>query len=71
MLNSSLQRLSHWKFSSISPSRAFFAFLEAFRQRHALRSLDNHLLDDLGLTRQDVAKELSKPLWGADTHWKQ
>ena len=42
--------------------RAFIA-LEVYRQRRALQRLDAHLLDDLGLTREDVAAESRKSLW--------
>lgn len=38
---------------------------ERGRQRAALRDLadDQHLLDDLGLTRQQVLDEADKPFW--------
>ncbi|MEM7023904.1 MAG: DUF1127 domain-containing protein [Pseudomonadota bacterium] len=33
------------------------------RQRRHLRSLNNHMLRDLGLTRADVLAESDKPFW--------
>lgn len=34
-----------------------------WRQRQHLARLDDRALSDLGLTRQDVARELSQPFW--------
>jgi len=34
-----------------------------YRQRQALAELDDHLLDDLGLSRTDVARECAKSWW--------
>ena len=36
---------------------------ERAAQRHALGRLDDRMLADLGLSRVDVAIELSKPFW--------
>jgi uncharacterized protein YjiS (DUF1127 family) len=36
---------------------------EIRRQRRALAQLENHLLDDIGLTRDDVERELSRSIW--------
>jgi uncharacterized protein YjiS (DUF1127 family) len=36
---------------------------ERARQRRQLRSLNDHMLRDLGLTRADVMAESSKPFW--------
>jgi len=46
-----LHELSHWS--------------ERSRLRAALRDLaeDQHLLDDLGLTRQEAIDEATKPFW--------
>ena len=46
-----LNKLPHWS--------------ERSRQRAALRDLadDQHLLDDLGLTRQQLMDEANKPFW--------
>lgn len=44
---------------------ALLRWNERGRQRAALRDLaeDLHLLDDLGLTRQQVIDEANKPFW--------
>jgi uncharacterized protein YjiS (DUF1127 family) len=34
----------------------------AHRQRHDLAHLDEHLLGDIGVTRADVERELTRPL---------
>ncbi len=36
---------------------------ERARQRQALRELDDRMLRDIGLTRSDVYREISKPFW--------
>lgn len=33
------------------------------RQRQALAELDQHLLDDVGLTREQARREAGKPFW--------
>jgi uncharacterized protein YjiS (DUF1127 family) len=33
------------------------------RQRHALAELDEHLLDDVGLSREQASREAAKPFW--------
>jgi len=34
-------------------------------ERQALAALEAHGLDDVGLTREDVAREIAKPFWRA------
>ena len=38
-------------------------WLELSRQRRALQALDDRTLKDIGLTRADVERELSKRFW--------
>lgn len=33
------------------------------RQRHALAELDEHLLNDVGLSREQARREAAKPFW--------
>ena len=40
-----------------------FEWQERARQRYHLESLDDHLLKDIGLSRADVSREVSKPFW--------
>lgn len=35
----------------------------SWRERQALEALDDRLLRDLGLTRDDVVQETAKPFW--------
>ena len=36
---------------------------ERWLQRQALRELDNRLLADIGLTREQAIEEANKPFW--------
>jgi len=38
---------------------------ERANQRHALAALEEPMLRDIGLTRSDVWREVSKPFWRA------
>jgi uncharacterized protein YjiS (DUF1127 family) len=50
--------------ASAAPVLAWLvACIERARQRRALSLLDDHLLRDIGLTRDDVADEIAKPFW--------
>jgi uncharacterized protein YjiS (DUF1127 family) len=53
--------------------RSFLALLLDWmavqRQRHRLAELPDHLLDDLGLTRDEARNEAAKPVWEAPDHW--
>lgn len=42
---------------------AISGMLSRRRQRRALLKLDDHLLDDIGLTRDQADKEARKPFW--------
>ena len=56
------QSLGH---SAIPRWRGWLGLWSRQRQRQALRDLaeDQHLLDDLGLTRQQALEEADKPFW--------
>jgi uncharacterized protein YjiS (DUF1127 family) len=45
--------------------RATYQARERSRQRRALARLSDGLLRDIGLTRHDVAREVTKPFWCA------
>ncbi|PTQ75496.1 DUF1127 domain-containing protein [Celeribacter persicus] len=47
----------------------FMAAREIARQRRALAALDDALLDDIGLTREEVRAESQRPVWDAPRHW--
>lgn len=42
---------------------ALIAWRDRFRQRRHLRRLDDRMLRDVGLTREDVRRETEKPPW--------
>lgn len=41
------------------------------RQRHALSGLDDHLLRDIGLTRNAAQSEAERPIWDAPATWRR
>ena len=40
-----------------------YGWRDRSRQRRTLMRLDDHLLHDIGLSRSDVEREVSKPFW--------
>lgn len=40
------------------------------RSRKGLMRLDDHLLRDIGVTREEAQAEASRPIWDAPLHWK-
>jgi uncharacterized protein YjiS (DUF1127 family) len=40
------------------------------RSRRGLRRLDDHLLRDIGLTRQEAEAEATRAVWDAPSHWR-
>ncbi|TPM35584.1 DUF1127 domain-containing protein [Mesorhizobium sp. B2-3-4] len=44
-------------------SRLLTRWHDRYRQRCDLREIDDHLLRDIGLTRQDVRRECAKSFW--------
>ncbi len=51
------------------PSRAR-GFAALTRSRRGLIHLDDHLLQDIGLTRSQALAEAERPVWDAPSHWK-
>lgn len=45
--------------------------MSLYRQRAALRRLDDHQLADLGLSRSEAEAEARRPLWDAPRHWME
>ncbi len=46
--------------------------LKAFsiwRERQTLRDLDDHILKDIGVTRDDADVETKRPVWDAPNRW--
>ena len=44
-------------------ARTVHGWIERSRQRRALRDLDDHLLDDIGLSRDEAMQECAKLFW--------
>ena len=40
------------------------------RSRRALARLDDHLLQDIGLTRHEAEAEAARSSWDAPLHWR-
>lgn len=45
--------------------RLLLFWQERYAQRQALAALEDHRLADIGLSREDVAREVAKPFWRA------
>lgn len=41
-----------------------------WRQRQALARMDDHMLQDLGLTRDEAQAESARPVWDVPAHWR-
>lgn len=56
------------------PTLSFLALLrlalDLKRARGRLARLDDHLLRDIGLTREDALAEARRPIWDVPTHWR-
>ena len=49
--------------------RRLWQLLGVARQRRALARLDDHALDDIGITRAQARAEAARPIWDAPAHW--
>lgn len=41
------------------------------RQRQRLARLDDHMLRDIGLTREQAQAEAAEPVWDVPAHWRR
>lgn len=46
------------------------AALALRRQRLRLRDLSDHMLDDIGIGRDDAEREAARPVWDVPRHWR-
>ncbi len=46
-------------------AQALWVWQSRADSRNALAKLDDHMLEDIGLTRADVMRETRKPFWAA------
>ncbi len=47
-----------------------YMFVELARERHTLAQMDDHLLRDIGMTRDDARREYRKPFWDVPAGWR-
>lgn len=43
--------------------------MSTWRQRQALKTLDAHMLNDIGKSYKSAKSESSKPIWNVPSHW--
>ncbi|MEM9969634.1 MAG: DUF1127 domain-containing protein [Pseudomonadota bacterium] len=51
-------------------ARFIFSILRLGKSRQDLRKLDDHLLRDLGITREEAKKEADRPIWDVPANWR-
>ncbi len=49
---------------------AFFSLLSLQRSRYDLANLDQHLLNDIGLTESEAKSEAKRPVWDVPATWR-
>jgi uncharacterized protein YjiS (DUF1127 family) len=54
---------------SVGPVARLRTALALHRQRQHLAALDDALLNDIGLTREDARREASRSVWDAPRHF--
>ena len=59
---STLSHRRHGPFRA-SPRASLLDALALYRQRRALARLDDHALDDIGVTREEADAEARRPFW--------
>lgn len=52
-----------------SPINLLIAAFRARRSRAQLSALDDRMLEDVGITPREAAREHHKPLWDVPAHW--
>jgi uncharacterized protein YjiS (DUF1127 family) len=55
---------------STGPFHRLLSIAAALGNRRRLGELPGHLLEDLGLTREEAAAEARRPLWDVPSHWR-
>lgn len=68
-MNTSLSRNRLPTVGGHGPVTWMSAMFGTWRQRHALDQLDDHMLEDIGLTRRDAHTEAHRPIWDVPSHW--
>lgn len=52
-----------------NPVRFLMLVLSTWHQRKTLSLLDDHMLRDIGITRDEAEKEAAQSLWDVPRHW--
>ena len=63
--------LGHFAGLSSEKPRNIFDFMAISRQRRQLATLDVAALEDMGLSREDVTTEASRPFWDIPQCWRK
>ena len=69
MATHTLSRQKHRRFSLAQMLRHFLARRALRRDRKRLALLDDHLLRDIGISREAALLEADRRDWGAPDHW--
>ena len=51
----------NWRFGAVVD--VLYRWQSRYAERRQLRQLSDHMLKDIGLSRADVEREASKPVW--------
>lgn len=54
----------------VTPKGFIARAIAAWRQRQHLDRLDAHMLKDIGLTKDDVTREIARPVWDVPSTWR-
>ncbi len=63
-------RLTRTAFAPFRLTARLFSGLALRRHRVRLSQLDDALLRDIGLTREQALAEAKRPFWDAASHWR-
>ncbi|MFK7837899.1 MAG: DUF1127 domain-containing protein [Sulfitobacter sp.] len=56
---------------SVSVLSMINAVQAAWRSRQQLAALEDHMLEDIGITQKAARTEANRPLWDVPAHWLQ
>jgi uncharacterized protein YjiS (DUF1127 family) len=61
----------HGTFTRPSPGKRILTLLSLRRSRLDLAGLSDEQLHDIGLTRDQVADEIARPIWDVPANWRR
>jgi uncharacterized protein YjiS (DUF1127 family) len=68
-----MDRANHLNRRLFAPYRLARALIDALalqRHRQQLAHLNDDILDDIGITREQATAEAARPIWDAPAHWR-